>query len=97
MIKTTSIKDVRDKILPLLRTHGVVRAGVFGSVARGEEHEESDLDLVVEFEDGRTLLDLVGLTQDLEELLGRGADVATYDSLHPRFRSRVLEQQVPIL
>lgn len=97
MIRTTTIGDLRQQVLPLLRLHGVSRAAVFGSVARGEDQEGSDVDLVVEFEEGRTLLDLVGLRQDLQELLGREADVATYDSLHPRLRERVLEEQVPLL
>ena len=76
---------------------GVVRAGVFGSFARGEATESSDVDFLVEFEDGRTLLDLAGLRLDLREALGREVDVATLGSLHPGLRERILREVVPIL
>lgn len=97
MARTTTVESIRDRLIPLLRRHGVVRAAVFGSMARGKAEDGSDLDLVVEFEDGRTLLDLVGLRQDLTEALGREADVVTYDALHPRIRERVAREQVPVL
>jgi predicted nucleotidyltransferase len=70
---------------------------VFGSAARGEATPQSDLDLLVEFEPGRTLLDLSGLRIELGELLGVEADVVTYRSIHPRLRDRILRDQIPIL
>lgn len=82
---------------PALRRHGVVRAGIFGSTARGEGRDDSDLDVLVEFEGGRTLFDLVDLRDELTRLLGRDADVVTYQSLHPVLREQVLREQVPIL
>ena len=75
----------------------MVRAGVFGSVARGEDTPESDVDFLVEFEDGRTLLDLSGLRLDLIELLQRDVDVATPASLHPRLRDQILSEVVLFL
>lgn len=80
-----------------MRKRGVVRASVFGSVARGEDQPASDVDFLVELEEGRTLLDLAGLRLDLQEVLDREVDVATPASLHPQLRDRILEQQVPIL
>ena len=62
---------------------------VFGSVARGEDRSDSDLDLLVEMEDERSLLDLVGLEQELEELLQRKVDVLTDESIHPALRQRI--------
>jgi hypothetical protein len=76
---------------------GVVRAGVFGSFARGEDTDESDIDFLVEFEEGRTLLGLSGLRQDLMDLLGRHVDVATPKSLHPKLRDRIMAEVVPLL
>ena len=76
---------------------GVVRAAVFGSFARGDAQESSDVDFLVEFEDGRTLVDLAGLRLDLCEALGREVDVATPGSLHPAIRERVLRESVPVL
>jgi len=80
-----------------MRRHGVVRASVFGSVARGDDRPGIDVDFLVEFEEGRTLLDLSGLQLDLEELLETEVDVATPNSLHPQLRETILKQQVRIL
>lgn len=81
---------LRDQVMarrPLLRSiaaaHGVRALSLFGSVARGKEEAKSDLDFLVELEDGRSLLDLVGVKQDLEALFGRPVDAFTPDSLKP--------------
>lgn len=76
---------------------GVVRAGLFGSFARGDATADSDVDFLVEFEEDRTLLDLAGLRLDLREALGRDVDVATPGSLHPKLRNRILREVVRIL
>jgi predicted nucleotidyltransferase len=94
---TPSLLKHRPEVERLMRRRGVVRAGVFGSVARGEDTPESDVDFLVEFEDGRTLLDLSGLRLDLIELLQRDVDVATPASLHPRLRDQILAEVVPFL
>ena len=80
-----------------MRRRGVVRAGIFGSVARGEAGEGSDADFLVELEKGRSLVDLAGLRLDLCELLDRDVDVATPNSLHPKLRERILSELVPLL
>jgi predicted nucleotidyltransferase len=92
-----AIEEIQHQIAPVLREHGVRRAAVFGSTARGEARPDSDLDLLVEFEEGRSLLDLVDLRLVLEDMLGREADVVTYASLHPLLRDSVLGEQVEIL
>jgi hypothetical protein len=94
---TPAVAELREQVRDVMRKRGVVRASVFGSVARGEDHPASDVDFLVELEEGRTLLDLAGLRLDLEDLLERDVDVATPASLHPQLRERILEQQVPIL
>ena len=91
------VEEIRRKVRPTLKKFGVVRAALFGSAARGEATASSDLDFLVELEAGRTLFDLVGLKQELGDVLGRKADVITYRSLHPRLRERVLQEQVPLL
>jgi predicted nucleotidyltransferase len=68
----------------------------FGSVARGEASEKSDLDLLVDWEPGRSLLDHVALVQDLEELLGTKVHVGTQDSLHWYARDRILREAIPL-
>ncbi len=94
---SNELRQLQERITPKLREHGVVKAAVFGSRARGDAGPESDLDLLVEFEKGRTLLDLIGLEQDLTELLGTETEVVTYRSLHPLLRERILADQVPLL
>jgi uncharacterized protein len=74
----------RAEILGVARRRRAHRIAVFGSVARGEAREGSDLDLLVDFEEGTSLLDHVGLFQDLEELLGVGVDVVARSALKPR-------------
>jgi predicted nucleotidyltransferase len=69
---------------------------VFGSVARGEADEKSDIDFLVEMERGRSLLDLGGLLMDLQDVLGREVDVVTERGLNPRIRDRVLTEAVAL-
>ena len=76
---------------------GVKRAAFFGSLVRGEGKEGSDIDLLVEFEGEKSLLDLSGLKIELEETLKRKVDVLTYYSLHPLLRDRILGEQKVIL
>ncbi|HZU26326.1 MAG TPA: nucleotidyltransferase family protein [Bryobacteraceae bacterium] len=85
----------RTEILNLARTHGAPNVRVFGSIIRAENHESSDIDLLVEFETGRTLLDLIGLKLDLESLLGVNVDVVTPNSLR-YIRDRVLAEALPL-
>jgi len=89
--------DLRKKITPLLKQHDVIHAAVFGSFAHGTAQEDSDLDLLVEFQGEKSLLNLAALQLALEDLLGRDVDVLTYRALHPRIREKVLNEQVPIL
>lgn len=92
-----NVDEIRRKVASPMARRGVVRASVFGSLARGEATPESDVDFLVEFEPGRTLVDLSGLRLDLREILGREVDVATPNSLHPRLRDRIMGELVQIL
>ena len=87
---------LRIEILRVARVHGASNVSVFGSRARGDAREESDLDLLVDLEDGRSLLDLIGIQQDLEDLLGRSVDVLTRRELSPYLREQVLAEAVPL-
>ncbi len=94
-----TIAELARRLVPVLRRYGVVRAGVFGSVARGEAGPESDLDLLVEYrqEPRMTLRDLVDLYEELSDLAGRRVELCEYHLLKPRIRDRVLGEQVHIL
>ncbi|MFH1145546.1 MAG: nucleotidyltransferase family protein, partial [bacterium] len=81
------------KILPIFKRQGVIKASLFGSVARGTATKHSDVDLLVNLRRDKTLLDLVRLQQTLEEKLGRKVDVVTYNALHPLLRDIILSEQ----
>ncbi len=91
------IQAVRDVVAAILRENGVKRAAFFGSIVRGEMEEESDIDILIEFEGRRSLLDLAHLKNELEDAVNRRVDLLTYKSLHPRLKDRILAEQVPIL
>ncbi len=91
------IEELKTRIVRTLQHHGVAHAAIFGSFARGDAEESSDLDLLVEFIGEKSLLDLVGLKLELEESLGRDVDVLTYAALHPAIRDRILSEQVIVL
>ena len=90
------VSEKRDEILRLAALHGAHNVRVFGSVARGEADEASDLDLLVDLEPGRGLLDLGGLLMDVQALLDRPVDVVTERGLRERIRERVLREAVPL-
>lgn len=90
------LKSKRQDILALAAKHGASNVRVFGSVARGETTEHSDVDFLVEFSPERTLLDQIGLRQDLENLLNCQVDVAESEGLHELMRPRVLKEAVPL-
>lgn len=91
------LEKLKSEVADILRRHGVCRAAFFGSFATGEEREDSDVDILIEFKGGESLFDLVALKLELEEALGREVDVLTYDSLHPLIKEKVLKEQVVIL
>lgn len=92
----TRLHQQREAILVLATQHGARNVRVFGSVARGEDGADSDVDFLVELEPGRSLLDHAALLLDLEQLLGCKVDVATERSLKTRLRAHVLKEAVPL-
>ncbi len=90
------LKSKRAEIFALTAKYGASNVRVFGSVARGEEHLGSDVDFLVDLEPGRSLLDQIGLMQDLEGLLGCRVDVAEPETLHEKIRDRVLREAKPL-
>ncbi len=88
---------IKSLILQVLKKNNVKKAALFGSIVREEATEKSDVDLLVEFEGKKSLLDLVGLKLELQEILNRKVDVLTYDSLHPLLKDIILNEQVVIL
>lgn len=86
----------RDDILRIASKHGVVEIRVFGSVARGEATENSDVDFLVTRGEARSFFFPGGLVADLEDLLGRDVDIATESGLHPDIRVDALREAVAL-
>jgi len=91
MIMTTL--TIENKIVPILKRQGVLKAALFGSFARGEETKASDIDILVKLARNKSLLDLVGLKIELEDELGRNVDVVSYGGIHPLLKDTILREQ----
>ncbi len=90
------LTEKHDEILRIAARHGAKNIRVFGSVARGDADAASDVDVLVDMEPGRSLLDMGGLLMDLQDVLGCSVDVVTERGLRPRIRDRVLKEAVPL-
>ncbi len=92
----TSLKNKRKDILRIASKYGARNVRIFGSLARGEAREDSDIDLLVDMEPGRSLFDLGGMLMDLQNLLAQKVDIVTEKGLRPRIRDRVLKEALPL-
>ena len=90
------LQTKRKKILQIAARHGARKVRVFGSVARGESRRGSDIDFLVEMEEGRSLLDHAALILDLERLLKRPVDVASERGLRPPVRKEILKDAIAL-
>ena len=96
MTNLRTLTERRDEILRLAERYRTGEVRVFGSLARGENTQGSDVDLLVKTCPGCSLFDLGGLLEDLQDLLGSRVDLVTEDGLKPRLRERVLREAVPL-
>lgn len=91
------IDEIKQKVVPILKEAGVTRSSLFGSYVRGDNTDNSDIDMLIEVPRGTTLFDIVELQMKLEEKLQKKVDLVTYRSIHPRLRDSILSSQFPIL
>jgi len=96
MFANQTLLQNREKILKIAANYGAYNVRVFGSVARGEETPQSDIDFLVDMQPGRSLLDLGGLLYDLQELLQTDVDVVTENGLRPRIKEGILKEAVAL-
>ncbi len=93
-----NVEEIKNKILPILKRYGIKRAGIFGSLVRGEARKDSDIDILVEIErDDISLLDFVGIKLEIEEALGRKVDLVEYSTIKPIIKKQILSEEVAIL
>ena len=92
-----TIEEIKTKALSVLQSHGASRVGLFGSAARGEMRDDSDIDILVDIQNDISLLEFVGIKQELEEELGRKVDLVEYDTIKPSLKENILRNQVILL
>jgi len=97
-IKDKQLQKIAKIAVPILKKNGVVKAGIFGSYARGEAKKRSDIDILIQVKKGKfSLFDLIGLQQELEEHLGKKVDLLTYKGLSPYLKNYILKEEVGII
>ncbi|TSA46408.1 hypothetical protein D4R51_00205 [bacterium] len=93
-----NIITIKKAIVPILKRNGVVKAGIFGSYARGEATKKSDVDVLIKVKAKKfSLFDLVGLELELKKALGKDVDLLTYDGIDPLLKDRILNEEVIII
>ena len=95
--KNKSINSIKRKIIPILKRNDIVKAGIFGSYAKGESKRGSDIDILVDIKKDISLLDFIGIKLELEEVLKKKVDLVEYSTIKPLIRERILHEQVEIL
>ncbi len=91
-----STEEIKEKVAPILEKWGVRRAYLFGSYARGNAKEDSDVDILVELSEDMSLLDFVGLKLDIEDAIGKKVDLVEFGTIKPSIKKRILENQVAL-
>ena len=91
-----NLDDIKQKVRPILKKYDINKAGVFGSTARGEA-DTNDIDLLVKIDQKISLLDFIGIQQELEDELDMKVDLVEYDSLKPALKEDILKEEVPVI
>ena len=91
------IDTIKDKLIPILRNHKVTRAGVFGSYARGEQRNDSDVDILVEVNDGMGLIELISLKMNIEREIKKKIDLVEYENIRKELKEDILNEEVPLI
>ncbi len=90
------IQEIKDKLQPIAESNDIAYAAIFGSVARGDDKPESDLDLLVRFSQPKSLFDFIALNDRLNRILDRQVDLVTERALHPIIKQNIQKELVTI-
>lgn len=96
-MKHKDLEEIKKKLAPILKATGVTRAALFGSIARGDQTKESDIDILVDLPKGMSLFDVVDLEFKLEQVAKRKVDLVDYGAIKPRLKPYIMQDQIPIL
>ena len=91
-----NLENIKSLIKPILKKYGIKKAGIFGSSARGES-VVNDLDLLVKIDKKISLLEFIGIQQELEDALGMKVDLVEYDAIKPALKDEILQDEKPVL
>ena len=92
-----TIEQIKEKAVPILKEAGVKRSSIFGSYVRGEQNDKSDIDILVDFPEGKTLFDLVELEERLKDVLHKDVDIVTYNSVSKHLKKYIFSDQVQLI
>lgn len=96
-MKQLTIDTIKEKALPILMRAGVTRSALFGSYVRGEENERSDIDILVDYPEEKSLFDFINTKLQLEDALSRKVDLIEYKTIKPKLKPYILSEQLQIL
>lgn len=91
------IEIIKKKVIPVLKRHGATKAGLFGSLVHGQMRKRSDIDVLVDLPRNLSLIDVVGIQQEIEEVVGRKVDLVQYDAIKPLLKKYILSEEIRIL
>ncbi len=98
MTQKSDLKKITPKIVNILRSYPIKKAGIFGSYAQGKQKKQSDVDILIDITDRKmSLLDFIHIKHELEDSLGKKVDLVEYDALKPLIKERVLHEEIRIL
>jgi predicted nucleotidyltransferase len=91
------LEKLKPKIVKILKEKGIKKAGIFGSFARGEQKENSDIDILIELPENIGGFEFIGIQLEIEKILGRKVDMITYNSINPHLKKYILGDEIKII
>ena len=97
MKESEGMQKIKNKIIPVLKEYKVIKAGIFGSYARGEQKKKSDMDILIKIENGTDLIELVRLKTKLQKLIGKKIDLVEYENIKEGLKENILSDEIRII